>query len=91
MKTDTKKKMDTAHPRVKVGASRQIAIPKHIYNELGLTPGDYLEMEVRNAKIVLTPKAFVEKGILEGLMDIKKGRVTGPFTSADDLVESLES
>ncbi len=30
-------------PAVKIGASRQVVIPKRIYDQLGLTPGDYLE------------------------------------------------
>ena len=32
---------------VKVGVSRQVAIPKKLHDQLGLTPGDYLEIELR--------------------------------------------
>jgi AbrB family looped-hinge helix DNA binding protein len=30
-------------PTVKLGRSRQIVIPKKLYDVLGLAPGDYLE------------------------------------------------
>jgi hypothetical protein len=37
----------------------------------------------------LTPKAVIDRRIADGLQDIRKGRVHGPFASADDLVRSL--
>jgi len=33
-------------PTVKLGASRQIVIPKHIHDALGLEAGDFLEVEI---------------------------------------------
>ena len=33
-------------PTVKLGASRQIVIPKKLYDEVGLEVGDYLEVEL---------------------------------------------
>lgn len=78
---------------VKIGASRQVVIPKKIHQKLGLAAGDYLEVEEKKGKVVFTPKTLVDKRtakeIAEGLEDIKKGRVHGPFTSAKDLVRSL--
>lgn len=78
---------------VKLGVSRQVAIPKTIHDHLGLKPGDYLDVEVRDGKVVLTPKTLVDKHIearlAEGLEDIKKGRVYGPFRSAKEAVRSL--
>ncbi len=76
-------------PAVKLGVSRQVVIPRKIHDQLGLTSGDYLEVEVKKGQIVLTPKTLVEKGIAEGLEDIKKGRVSGPFTSADEVIGHL--
>ncbi len=64
-------------PKLKIGVSRQVAIPKKMYEDLNLSPGDYLEAEVKNNRIVLTPKIFIEKRLAEGLMDIKKGRMSG--------------
>jgi AbrB family looped-hinge helix DNA binding protein len=74
---------------VKIGASRQVIIPKKIHDRLGLEPGDYLEVELRDDKVVLTPKALVEKRLVEALEDVKRGRVHGPFRSASELVKSL--
>ena len=34
-------------PVVKIGVSRQVAIPKKLHKELGLEAGDYLEVEVK--------------------------------------------
>ena len=80
-------------PAVKIGTSRQVVIPKKIHDAIGLTPGDYLEVELRDGKVVLTPKSLVDKQInehlAEGLEDLKRGRVHGPFRSAKDVVRSL--
>jgi AbrB family looped-hinge helix DNA binding protein len=48
-------------PAVKIGASRQVVIPKRMYDELGLDPGDYLEVELHDGKLTLTPKTLVDK------------------------------
>ena len=48
---------------VKVGISRQVAIPKRLHDRLGLKPGDYLEVAIDRNRLVLTPKAFVDKRI----------------------------
>ena len=76
-------------PIVKIGTSRQVTIPKKIHDQLGLTPGDVLEVELQEGKVVFTPKALVDKRIQEGLEDMEEGRVEGPFSSAEDLVHSL--
>jgi AbrB family looped-hinge helix DNA binding protein len=86
MKTQLKCKPGVA---VKIGLSRQVAIPKKIHDELGLEPGDYLEVELQGDRLVLTPKALVEKRIAEGLEDIREGRLRGPFRSVPALVRSL--
>jgi len=74
---------------VKVGISRQVIIPKKFYDELGLTPGDYLEVEREGEKLVLTPKTLIEKRLAEGLEDIKQGSVHGPFDSAREAIQFL--
>lgn len=78
---------------VKIGISRQVVIPKKIHDELGLTPGDYLEVELQKGKVILTPKTLVdkqiEKRLAEGLEDLKQGRTYGPFDSAKDMIRSL--
>src|SRR6266851_7595524 len=75
---------------VKIGVTRQVVIPKKLHDQLGLAPGDYLEVELEGDHLVLTPKALVEKRLAEGLDDIRKGRVHGPFRSVSALVRSLK-
>lgn len=90
MKTQTHEKaVQKSIPIIKVGASRQVAIPKKIYDELELSPGDYMEISVQNNNLVLTPKVFIEKRLAEGLKDIKEGRTVGPFDNAKDAIKSL--
>lgn len=80
---------------VKVGVSRQVVIPKKIHDKLGLAPGDYLEVEVKRGKVVMTPKALVdkplEKRLAEGLEDLRAGRSHGPFASAKEAVHFLHT
>ena len=74
---------------VKIGVSRQVVIPKKIHDQLGLTPGDYFDVELQNGKIIFTPKTLVDKRIEEGLEDIRQGQVYGPFNSAQEMIDSL--
>ena len=74
---------------VKVGVSRQVAIPKKLHDQLGLSPGDYLEIEVRGNQIILTPKQLVDKRLADAEDDIRKGRVHGPYSNAADAVKAL--
>ncbi len=78
-------------PTVKIGVSRQVVIPKKIYDELGLSPGDYLEVELEDDHLVLTPKMLIDKRLAEGLEDIKQGRVKGPFQTAQEVIEALRT
>jgi AbrB family looped-hinge helix DNA binding protein len=45
----------------KVGVSRQIVIPKRLFDQLGLAPGDFLEVTLRGGSLVMTPKTLVDK------------------------------
>ena len=74
---------------VKIGVSRQVAIPKKLHDQLGLSPGDYLQVELEGERLILTPKALIEKRLAESLEDIRRGRVHGPFKSVPALLRSL--
>jgi len=74
---------------VKVGVSRQVAIPKEVHDQLGLSPGDYLEVEVKGNRIILTPKQLVDKRLEEAEEDVRKGRVHGPYSTAGEAVKAL--
>jgi AbrB family looped-hinge helix DNA binding protein len=85
-------------PTVKLGASRQIVIPKKLYDELRLEAGDYLEVELyEGKKLLVTPKELVDKHpeidqrLAEAEEDVQAGRTHGPFTSADAAVRALRS
>ncbi|MEQ8225328.1 MAG: AbrB/MazE/SpoVT family DNA-binding domain-containing protein [Candidatus Eremiobacterota bacterium] len=75
---------------VKLGASRQIVIPKKFHDKLGLSPGTYLEVELRNNQLIVTPKELVDRRLNEGLEDIKNGIVLGPFNTADEAMQTLQ-
>ena len=83
-------------PTVKLGASRQIVIPKKLYDKLGLEAGDYLEVELyQGGKLLVTPKELVDrhpeidKRLAEAEEDVKAGRLSKPFQSADELARHL--
>jgi len=85
-------------PTVKLGRSRQIVIPKKLYDALGLAPGDYLEVELyKDNRLLVTPKELVdkhpeiEKRLAEAEADVKAGRVSGPFKTAEELRRHLHA
>jgi AbrB family looped-hinge helix DNA binding protein len=96
MNIQSKQKENLPMPTVKLGASRQIVIPKQIHDALGLEAGDFLEIEIyEGGKLLVTPKDLVDrhpeidKRLAEAEADIKAGRVKGPFTTADAAIQAL--
>jgi len=53
-------------PLVNLGVSRQVVIPRKLHDQLGLTPGDYLEVELKGRHLVLTSKMLIEKKETKG-------------------------
>ncbi len=74
---------------VKIGVSRQVAIPKKIYDDLGLSPGDYMEISVEENQLVMTPKTLLDKRLAQSLEDFRQGRYYGPFTSAKEMMRDF--
>jgi AbrB family looped-hinge helix DNA binding protein len=68
----------------------QVVIPQRVREQVGVQVGDLLEAQVDKGKIVFTPKSIVDRAIAEGLDDIKKGRVHGPFASEGEMVAALK-
>ncbi|MCI0533061.1 AbrB/MazE/SpoVT family DNA-binding domain-containing protein [bacterium] len=94
MKTVTKTqkgKLAQKLPKVKIGRSRQVAIPKKLYDSLRLVPGDYMEIKLIENHLILTPHTFIEKRLAEGLKDIKEGRSIGPFKNAREALKALNA
>jgi AbrB family looped-hinge helix DNA binding protein len=88
----------SAMPTVKLGASRQMVIPKKLFEDLGLAAGDYLEVELYEGnKLLVTPKELVDKHpeidrrLAEAEKDIKAGRIKGPFATADAAIKALRT
>jgi len=69
----------------------QVVIPQRLRKQLGVNVGDLLEVKVERGKITLTPQTVVDQSIAEGLEDVRKGRVYGPFDGADALEASLRA
>ena len=89
MKTQSRKKTIVA--TVQIGVSRQVVIPKKFCDQLALTRGDSLRIEIRRNRLVLTPSALIDKRLNEGIEDLKNGRVYGPFRSVKEMIGSLRT
>ena len=92
-------------PISKLGQRRQVVIPKQIWDELGLETGDYVEVQQVKGTVVITPKKLVDRDdeltpaqravidarLAEAEADITAGRVSGPFTTVDELKRHLHT
>jgi hypothetical protein len=56
----------------------------------GVAVGDILEAKVERGRITLTPMSVVDRAVAEGLEDVRKGRVRGPFKRVDEMLNSLK-
>lgn len=89
--------------RVKLGARRQITIPRETLKRLGLAPGEELELVESEKMLVLVPRKQIPKDqqwyytdewqrmMQEAFEDLKAGRMAGPFERAEDLIKELRS
>lgn len=68
----------------------QVVIPRGVREQIGVAVGDLLEAKVERGKITFTPKSIVDRAIAEGLADVRKGLVRGPFNSVDEMIDSLK-
>jgi AbrB family looped-hinge helix DNA binding protein len=68
----------------------QVVIPQGIREQIGVAVGDILEAKVERGQITFTPKSVVDRAIAEGLEDVRKGRVRGPFKTVDEMIDSLK-
>jgi AbrB family looped-hinge helix DNA binding protein len=68
----------------------QVVIPQSVRKQIGINVGDILEARAEGGKITFSPKSVVDRAIAEGLEDIRKGRVRGPFDTIDEMLTSLK-
>ena len=81
----------------------EVVVPRSIRRKAGIKAGDELEFRVSGGIINIVPKLpsaddeytpaqrrVVDREIAKGLEDIKKGRVHGPFNTANEAIASLK-
>jgi antitoxin MazE len=85
----------------KVGPKHQVTIPKEVFERLELEVGDYLDVRVKGSIITMVPTQVIpkdqawfwtpewQKKEREADEDIANGRLSRPFTSADELIKDL--
>jgi len=68
----------------------QVVIPRSVREQIRLSVGDLLEARAERGKITLTPSTRLDHGIAEGLEDIKRGRVYGPYQSVAAAMKAFQ-
>ena len=81
-----------------------LVVPPAVRRQAGLKSGDELEFKVSGSVITILPKLppadyeytaaqrqVSDRGIAEGLEDIRKDRAHGPFKTADAAIAHLQS
>ena len=86
----------------KIGPKHQITIPKEVFEKFDLRVGEYVEVQAKGMAITIVPSKVIPKDQAwfhtpewqakerEADQDIARGKVSGPFTSAKDLIQHLE-
>ena len=69
----------------------QVVIPLRVRQEIGVAIGDALEAKAVKGKIVFEPKSIVDRGIAEGLEDIRKGRLYGPCRTVAQAMRAFQA
>jgi AbrB family looped-hinge helix DNA binding protein len=62
---------------VKIGISRQVVVPRKVFNEVGLAPGDYLQVVANNGSVVMKPMALVDKNLPQATLSREGARRSG--------------
>jgi AbrB family looped-hinge helix DNA binding protein len=87
----------------RLGQRGRVLIPKDIREDIGLQAGDFIDVRQVNHTIVISPRwdmeedkeltprqrAYIDKRLAEAMDDIKHGRVSPVFSSADALIRHL--
>jgi len=76
-------------PLVTVKTKFQVTLPTAVRRQAGVSVGDILEAKVEGKKITLTPKGLIDRELALALAEVRKGRVQGPFESANEMIAAL--
>ena len=87
---------------MKISPQGQIRIPKKVMNELKITPGDYVEVDVESGHVVLKPRKLIDpsqgwywteewqKNEAGADREIKAGRCSPEFQTAEEGLKWLD-
>ncbi|MFZ0277754.1 MAG: AbrB/MazE/SpoVT family DNA-binding domain-containing protein [Candidatus Sulfotelmatobacter sp.] len=75
---------------VTVKTKFQVVIPQSIRKRVRLDIGDLLEASFENGKITFTPKTVIDRHLAEGMEDLARGRIHGPYETAGEAISALE-
>jgi AbrB family looped-hinge helix DNA binding protein len=88
---------DSLMTLARVKQKGQVTIPASIRQEAGLGEGDYVEITCEERRIVLTPKAIVDRhpaidaALAEGLTDLRAGRLSPSFENMKEFQAWLKT
>lgn len=102
MSTTTVKKGETRQ-RLQIGKRYEILIPRPSAQRLGIKPGEELEMVESKKALLLVPKKKIpkdqrwyytkrwQKMMREAFEEARRGKLIGPFKSAEEFINDLRS
>lgn len=74
---------------VKMRSRCRVTLPPRILAKAGVAVGDLLDAKVEGKKIMLVPKRDIDRELNLALDEVKRGRVKGPFPTAQATVRAL--
>jgi bifunctional DNA-binding transcriptional regulator/antitoxin component of YhaV-PrlF toxin-antitoxin module len=74
---------------VRVKFHYQVTLPPKIRAKARVAVGDLFEAKVEGRTITLVPKRMIDRELALALNEVKRGRVKGPFSTAQATVRAL--
>jgi bifunctional DNA-binding transcriptional regulator/antitoxin component of YhaV-PrlF toxin-antitoxin module len=74
---------------VKVKSHYQVTLPTKIRVKARVAVGDLFEAKVEGRTITLVPKRLIDRELALALNEVKRGRVKGPFPTAEATTRAL--
>ncbi|HWF59238.1 MAG TPA: AbrB/MazE/SpoVT family DNA-binding domain-containing protein [Nitrospira sp.] len=74
---------------MKVKSRYQVILPPQVRSKAGVAGGDLFEAKVEGRTITLIPKRLIDQELKLALNDVKRGRMKGPFPTAQATIRAL--